>query len=83
MDSRQQRLTGTVVRKTVSGGSKSEHEAVVLCAPDGEYVLRRAGGNAFSDPELDRLVGASISAEGLVRGRTFIMTRWTIADGSR
>jgi len=78
MNSSQQRLTGAVIRRAVAKGSKSEHEAVVLRTPEGdEYVLRRRGGNAFRDPELDNLVGSSISADGLVAGQTFIMHSWT------
>lgn len=72
-----QRLTGTVIRKSVAQGSKSERDAVVLRAQDGgEYILRRSGGNAFSDPQLDKLVGSSIAADGKVVGNIFIMDRW-------
>jgi hypothetical protein len=70
-------LTGEVIRKTVSGGSKSEHAAVVLKTEQGtEYVLRRKGGNAFADAELDRLVGQHIRAEGFVHGYTFVLDHW-------
>ena len=84
MASTQQRLTGAVLRKAVAQGSKSEHEAVVLRTPEGgEYVLRRTGGNAFRDPELDGLVGSSITGEGLVTGQTFIMTRWQVEPAAK
>ena len=84
MDSTQQRLIGAVIRKAVAKGSKSEHEAVVLRTPEGgEYLLRRAGGNAFRDPELDRLVGSSIAADGLVTGQTFIMKRWRVEPAAK
>jgi hypothetical protein len=43
-----------------------------------EYVLRRMGGNAFRDEALDELVGATITATGLVAGQTFIMKDWTV-----
>jgi hypothetical protein len=76
-DSRQ--ISGKVVRKPVASGSKSEHEAVMLRTADGEeLLLRRLGGNAFRDPQLDDLVGASITGEGQVAGRTFIMRSWKV-----
>ena len=83
MDSRHQRLTGAVIRKAVAKGSKSEHEAVVLRTPEGgEYILRCSGGNAFRDPQLDDLVGSTITADGLVTGQTFIMKVWNVDDAA-
>jgi hypothetical protein len=77
MDVEHQRLSGTVIRKLVAAGSKSEHDAVVLRTPDGtDFILRRSGGNAFRDEQLDNLVGSSITAEGNVVGRVFIMNSW-------
>lgn len=73
------RLSGKVIRKKVAGGSKSEHQAVVLRTSDGEeWLLRRLGGNAFSDPQLDELVGDSITGEGQIAGNTFILKSWTL-----
>lgn len=69
-------LRGKVVRKPVGSGSKSERDAVVLITPDAEYVLRRVGGNAFADPELDGLVGSEIRATGTLHGYTFLMDGW-------
>jgi hypothetical protein len=69
-------LRGKVVRKSVGAGSKSERAAVVLVTADGEYVLRRSGGNAFADPELDALVGAKIRATGTLHGYTFLVDSW-------
>ncbi len=72
-------LQGRVVRKRVSIGSKSEHEAMVLVTPEGaEYRLRRQEGNAFRDPELDALEGRRIECEGIVRDGLVIMTRWSV-----
>ncbi len=79
MDAERQRLSGSVIRKAVAQGSKSEHDAVILRTPDGgEYILRRRGGNAFRDEQLDRLVGSSITADGIVAGQVFIMNSWDI-----
>lgn len=69
-------LEGTVARRRVAAGSKSEREAVVLETDDDWRVLRRRGGNAFRDPELDQLVGKRIRAEGSEDGQTLIMSRW-------
>jgi hypothetical protein len=41
---------------------------------DKEYVLRRQGGNAFQDPELERLVGSRIRCTGTVTGYTLLIT---------
>jgi hypothetical protein len=67
---------GHVVKRPFATGTKSEHDAVMLVTDAGDYVLRRQGGNAFRDPELDRLVGKTIAAEGVVRGYTLIMSKW-------
>lgn len=70
---------GRVVRKRVSAGSKSEHDALVLAASDGqEYRLRRPQGNPFRDPELDVLEGKRIECEGTVRNGQLILTRWSV-----
>jgi len=70
---------GRVVRKRLSTGSKSEHEALVLVTPDGqEYKLRRQEGNPFRDPELDVLEGKRIECEGIVRNGRIIMTSWSV-----
>ncbi|HEX4666302.1 MAG TPA: hypothetical protein VH207_06845 [Chthoniobacterales bacterium] len=71
-----QQLTGAVVKKPFGLGSKSEHHAVMLMVGDQRYVLRRQGGNAFQDQELDRLVGKTIQGTGFVTGYTFLMSDW-------
>ena len=70
-------LKGKVIREVVGKGSKSERGAVVLDTGTERYVLRRKGGNAFSDPDLDKLVGKKIEAEGNLTGYTFLMTDWS------
>ena len=69
--------SGEVCRKQVAAGSKSERQAVVLKTPDGEYLLRIVGGNAFADERLEVLIGKRIRAEGEVHGTTFLMRSWS------
>ncbi|HKA02955.1 MAG TPA: hypothetical protein VKD67_01460, partial [Acidimicrobiales bacterium] len=57
-------VTGDVVRRRIGAGSKSERDAVVLDTGDRILILRRRGGNAFSDPALDALVGRRVRLEG-------------------
>jgi hypothetical protein len=68
---------GSVIRKQVAAGSKSERPAVLLQTPDGEYVLRIQGGNPFHDSRLEALVGKRIRAHGELHGYTFLMQDWT------
>ena len=78
MQSQTQRIAGTVARAVISPGSKSEHRGVVLRTARGdEFILRRAGGNAFRDETLEALVGTTITGTGILVGQTFIMQNWT------
>jgi hypothetical protein len=70
------RYEGLVVKKRVGKGSKSDHSAVVLETADSDLVLRRQGGNAFKDPELEELVGLRIRGTGRRSGSTLILTDW-------
>jgi hypothetical protein len=73
---------GQVIRVPFARGSKSEHAAVTLLVGDRRYVLRRQGGNAFQDPELDALVGRTIQCKGRLAGHTFILQDWSETDAS-
>ena len=70
-------LTGKVIQKKFAEGSKSEHNAVYLETPEGSYQLRRLGGNPFSDPDLNKLVGKKINATGILKGLLFIAKNLT------
>jgi hypothetical protein len=77
-------FTGKVVRKRIAARSKSDRMGVVLENEDGRWhVLRRAGGNPFRDRALDHLVGRTITATGVVSGRTLIMSDWAERATSR
>ena len=71
---------GTVQRRRLSAGSKSEHEGLVLVTESGEYALRRQGGNPFWDESLAPLEGMRIECDGLLRGTQLIITRWRVLD---
>jgi hypothetical protein len=78
MQPQTQRIAGTVARAVISPGSKSDHRGVVLRTARGdEFILRRAGGNAFRDETLEALVGTTITGTGILVGQTFIMQDWT------
>lgn len=72
------RVVGRVAREQVGGSSKSARAAVVLESDGHRYVLRILGGNAFSDPRLDALVGRAIEADGDLHQGVLIMTRWRV-----
>ena len=65
-------LTGKVIQKKFAPGSKSEHDAIYLETDQGDFQLRRLGGNPFSDPELKKLVGKKIIATGMLNEKLFI-----------
>jgi hypothetical protein len=69
-------LSGQVIKREFGKGSKSEHDAIVLDTGKEQYVLRRRGGNPFSDPELEKLVGKKIRCHGELVGYTFFLTQW-------
>jgi len=66
---------GRVVRKLVSKGSKSEHQALVLETSSGDFILRTPEGNAFQrDPQLEAFEGERIRVSGRQSGTTLIVT---------
>lgn len=69
-------VSGQVVKAPFGTGSKSDHDAVYLHTDNGNFVLRRAGENAFSDPTLEALVGKKIQGHGKVVGYTFFLSDW-------
>jgi hypothetical protein len=71
-------LEGNVVQKRVNIGSKSEHTAMVLVTAEGEFKLRRKGGHPFSDPDVQRLAGQRLRAEGFMSAGQFIMERYEV-----
>jgi len=80
-DTMNESYEGQVIRKRHAAGSKSDHEAVMLDVGDEELVLRRFGGNAFSDDVLDKLVGCRIRGIGQRVGCTLILQDWVELDG--
>jgi hypothetical protein len=74
------KLRGRVIKKRLYVGTKSEHEGFVLLAPEGEFKLRRQGGNPFRDEILASLEGKQIEGEGILRKGQFIMSGWSILE---
>lgn len=70
--------SGSVVKRPFGVGSKSERDAILLVTNDKEYVLRRQGGNAFSDSELEQLVGKQVQCTGIVTGYTLLVSRCAV-----
>lgn len=69
---------GIVKRKVIRRGTKSEHQALVLVLPEGEYKLRRVGGNPFWDETLAPLEDQVISCTGELDGNEIFMDSWKI-----
>lgn len=67
-------LEGKVLQKQFAKGSKSEHDALYLETEQGSFVLRRVGGNPFSDPVLKKLIGKKVMATGTINGHLFLAT---------
>jgi hypothetical protein len=79
MEPKRRRITGMVTLAEIAKGSKSEHAGVVLRTAKGqEYILRRRGGNAFKDDALEALIGRTITGEGLVFDRNFIVDTFSV-----
>jgi hypothetical protein len=67
---------GKVSKKLYAPGSKSEHEAVMINLDEGEFLLKRVGGNPFVDPVLESLVGKTIRCEGTLKETSLFITDW-------
>lgn len=74
------RIVGRVERRLYAKGSKSERQAIILVTDDGEYLLRREGGNPFHDEALSSLVNHRIQLEGKKTDVSIIMTKWKVLD---
>lgn len=68
-------LSGKVVTKKFSEGSKSEHEALYLETDQGSYVLRQPGANPFQDNPYTSLEGKEVTATGTIDNYIFFATR--------
>lgn len=69
------------MKRPWASASKSAHDAVCLQAGGRTLKLRRAGGNPFHDPELEKLVGKFIEGEGtLLDASTLLLSSWREID---
>lgn len=71
---------GQVVKRPFAVGSKSEREAVFLETKGDSYLLRQIGGNPYRDPELEKLVGKTIAAEGEIDDYMLFLSGWKVLD---
>ena len=75
-----QEFVGKVTKKLFGVGSKSEHDAIMLETNEGSFVLRRMGGNPFSDPQVDQLLGKTIRCQAEKSDYTITMSDWTVLN---
>lgn len=66
-------ITGTIRTGVHGAGSKSEHLAVYMDTEGGTHRLQRRGGNPFHDEWLLGLAGKTVTLEGEVSGRVFLV----------
>jgi hypothetical protein len=71
-------FSGRVVFKPFAEGTKSERVGIYLVTDQGEYLLRRKGGNPFHDPVLEGLAGSRIRCQGTLHGYTLILTSYEV-----
>ena len=67
---------GQVTKRPFATGSKSQRDAFFIVSDEGEYSLRRVGGNPFHDSELERLTGKDIRCNGVLSGTTLFISDW-------
>lgn len=65
-------VSGKVITRKISAGSKSEKEAVILQTAGKEYVLRKIGGNPFYDASLQVFVGKIVIVTGMADQNLFL-----------
>ena len=74
-------ICGRVLKHKFGVGSKSEHDGIFIFTDDGEeFKLRRSEGNAFDDPELDKLVGKRICGKGMLHKHLFIVNEYSVVN---
>jgi hypothetical protein len=74
------KMEGEVFIKTIGKKSKTEYEAICLKTNKGNFVLRQPGQNPFKNPELEKLTGKRIKAEGELIKDIFFINKWELAD---
>lgn len=60
-----EQYTGKIKKEKVLPGSKNEHEAFVLETADGNYRLKRIGGNPYYDDLFENYLNKEVSIEGI------------------
>jgi hypothetical protein len=74
-------MEGRVVKTRVGAGSKSDRQAIILAAEDGDWILRQKGGDSYTGQEaLAPLVGKRIRVSGSVMDRHLFIERYEVLD---
>jgi hypothetical protein len=72
------KMEGEVYIKSIGKKSKTEYEAICLKTMKGNFVLRQPGQSPFKNPELEKLVGKRIKAEGELVKDIFFVIKWEL-----
>jgi len=67
-------LTGTVVKTSLGGASKSAHQGFALQQDNSNIALRRQGGNPFYDNYFEKFEGRTVQVEGFDMGQYFLVS---------
>jgi hypothetical protein len=71
-------MEGKVFKKMIGRNSKTQYEAVCIKHNDDLIILRQPGQNPFSNPELKKLAGKKIKAEGELVRNILFLTHWEV-----
>ena len=71
---------GQVIKGPFAVGSKSERQGLFLQTKGDRYLLRQMGGSPYQDPELEKLVGKTIKAEGEIDDYMLLLSNWKVLE---
>ncbi|MFM9911367.1 MAG: hypothetical protein ACKVOW_18655 [Chitinophagaceae bacterium] len=74
------KVEGEIYKKTVGKKSKTEYDALFIKTGRISYVLRQPGQSPFKNPELEKLIGKKIKAEGELVKDIFFITKWELDE---
>jgi len=74
------KIEGDVFKRTVGKKSKTEYDTICIKVGKEIYVLRQPGQSPFKNPELEKLIGKKIRAEGELVKDIFFVSKWEEID---